>query len=238
LGHHYTKYCGHVDEKYPEVVEKLHQVGEIAVHVHFRKKNGDFFSDYEFQKNLIENATDALRAKGFDVVSFRGGDHFFNNDTLQVLEELDYEIDSSVMQGFSRSMRDFVIDHRIGKRQITMNVPYFLSHDDYLIPGASNVLEIPVTNLYFFLKRPMFFLPFPTPGHAKLGPISNLSFLLTKMVSSLKKEIPIVFLFHDFTFSGKRSLEYLRHFIDQCSTDNNIQFVTLKEIKEKYMRNR
>lgn len=227
-----------MDEKFPEVVEQLSRVGEIATHVHFRKKNGDFYSEYEFQKTLIENATDSLRAKGFDVVSFRGGDHFFNNDTLKVLEQLDYEIDSSVMQGFSRSIGDFVIDHKVRNKQIPLNIPYFPSHDDYMIAGTSNILEIPVTNLYFFSKRPLLFLPFPTPGHAKLGPISNLAFRLTKIVSSLKKEIPIVFLFHDFTFSGKHSLEYLRHFISQCSNDHTIRFVTLQEIKEKYMTNR
>jgi hypothetical protein len=239
LGQYYTKDYGKVDEKFPDIVEKLSQIGEIGTHVHFRKKNGDFCSDYEFQMDLIENATDSLRDKGFDIQSFRGGDHFFNNDTVKILEDLNYKIDSSVMQGFSRRKKDnFLIDHRIRTIEVTINEPYFLSNINYLISGKSKVLEIPVTNLLFFLHKPSFFIPFPTPGNIKIGKISNLSFLLTKMWGFLKEDVPLVFLFHDFTFSGKKSLDYFRKFIEKCSDDNNIKFVTLKEIKEEYITKR
>jgi hypothetical protein len=237
FGQYYTKYCEKVDEKFPVIVEKLSQIGEIGAHVHFRKKNGDFCSDFEFQKSLIEQATDSLRSKGFNIQSFRGGDHFFNNDTLKVLEDLNYEIDSSVMQGFSRKFQNnFFIDHRIRKIKFNINEPYFLSNNNYLISGKSNVLEIPVTNLIFFLKKPSFFIPFPIPGNIKIGKISKISFLLSKIWGFMKKDVPIVFLFHDFTFSGKNSLDYFRNFIDKCTNDKNIKFVTLKEIKEEYLR--
>lgn len=215
----------------------MSQVGEIGTHVHFRKKDGKFFSDFEFQKNLIETATDSLKSKGFDIHSFRGGDHFFNNDTLKILENLHYDVDSSVMQGFSRKLQDnFFIDHRIQKIKIDINEPYFLSNNNYLISGKSNILEIPVTNLAFFLKKPSFFVPFITPGNDRFGNISNISFLLTKIFGFVKKDMPILFLFHDFNFNRRNSLNYFRNFIDKCTRDKNIKFVTLNEIKEEHLK--
>jgi hypothetical protein len=140
------------------------------------------------------------------------------------------------MQGFSRRMNDnFLIDHRIRKIETHINKPYFMSNSNYLIYGKSNVLEIPVTNLLFFLKKPIFFIPFPTPGNKKIGKISNISFLLTKILGFMKKDAPIVFLFHDFTFNGGKNLDYFRNFIKKCSNDKNIKFVTLKEMKDEYI---
>jgi len=152
---------------------------------------------------------------------------------------MNYEIDSSVMQGFSRKMHnDFLIDHRKRTTSPAMNEPYFLSNTNYLIPGGSNILEIPVTNLLFFLKKPSIFIPFPTPGNMKFGRISNISFLLTKIWGYVKKDVPIIFLFHDFTFSGKKSLDYFRNFVDKCTHDKNIKFITLQELKKEYIINR
>jgi hypothetical protein len=213
-------------------VDRLNEVGEIGTHVHFRNENGVFNSDVEFQKILIENATDYLRNIGFDIQSFRGGDHFFNNDTLKILENLNYSIDSSVMQGFSRIMQDnFSVNHCSKKKEIIINKPYFMSYDDYLVSGNSPILEIPVTNLLFFLKKPNFFLPFPVAGNNKIGPISNFAFSLTKIFNFINKDLPIVLLFHDFTFRGKHNMNYFNHFVEQCSNDNNIEFVTLREVK-------
>ncbi len=150
-----------------------------------------------------------------------------------------YEIDSSVMQGFTRKMQDdFFIDHRKRTTLPAINEPYFLSNTNYLISGTSNILEIPVTNLLFFLKKPSIFIPFPTPGNYKIGRISNISFLFSKIWEYVKKDLPIVFLFHDFTFSGKKSLDYFRDFVDKCTHDKNIKFVTLQELKKEHSINR
>ena len=188
---------------------------------------------------MIEEATYSLKSKGFDIHSFRGGDHFFNNDTLNILENLHYDVDSSVMQGFSRKFSDdFFVDHRIKKNKIIINEPYFLSHNNYLISGKSNILEIPVTNLVFFLKKPSFFLPFPTPGNDRFGNISSISFLLTKIFKFVKKDMPIIFLFHDFNFNKRNSLNYFQNFIDKCTIDKNIQFITLNKIKAEYLKSK
>lgn len=217
----------------------MSQIGEIGTHVHFRKKDGKFCYDFEFQKDLIEEATYSLKSKGFDIHSFRGGDLFFNNDTLKILENLRYEVDSSVLQGFSRKIQDhFFINHRIQKIKININEPYYLSDKNYLLSGKSSILEIPVTNLAFFLKKPSFFIPFPIPGNDRLGNISNISFFLTKILGVIKKDIPIVFLFHDFNFSRRNSLAYFRNFIDKCSNDKNIKFVTLNEIKKECLEHK
>jgi len=131
---------------------------------------------------------------------------------------------------------DFFIDHRIQKTISAINEPYFLSNTDYLTAGNSSILEIPVTNLLFFLKKPGVFLPLPTPGNSKFMRLSTLSFLFTKTFGFVKKDIPVVILFHDFTFSGKKSLNYFRTFIDKCVNTKDIKFITLQELKKEYIK--
>jgi len=139
------------------------------------------------------------------------------------------------MQGFSKKIQsNFSVDHRIKEKEVAVNEPYFLSNDDYLISGKSDVLEIPVTNLLFFLKKPTFFIPFPTPGHMKLGGLSKLTYMLTKTWDFIMDHTTLVILFHDFTFNSKKSIQYLEDFINKCSQDTNINFVTLSELYKNY----
>ncbi len=231
LGKYYTKDCGTVDDCFPEIVNSLNEIGEIGTHVHFRNKNGRFQPDYDFQKMLIENATNSLRDKGYNIRSFRGGDHFFTKETFQILNELDYKIDSSIMQGFTRQLDEsFRLDYRIYQKIDFFNTPYYLDSDNFLIEGKSNLLEIPVTNTLFFLNKPRHFIPFPTPGHMKLGFLSTMIYPLIKTWNLLPNKTPIVILFHDFTFNGKNSIKYLEGFLKKCNDDPTISFVTLSDI--------
>lgn len=236
LGKYYTKDCGTVDDRFPEIVNSLNEIGEIGTHVHFRNKNGRFQPDYDFQKMLIENATNSLRDNGYNIRSFRGGDHFFTKETFQILNELDYKIDSSIMQGFTRQLDEsFRLDYRIYQKIDFFNTPYFLDSDNFLIEGKSNLLEIPVTNTLFFLNKPSYFVPFPTPGHMKLGFFSKLVYPLTKLWDFFHQDEIIVFLFHDFTFNSKNSMKYLEQFLIRCSKDDSIQFSTLSDISKKFV---
>jgi peptidoglycan/xylan/chitin deacetylase (PgdA/CDA1 family) len=88
-------YWDKIDFRFPHLVQRMSEIGEIGCHTHFRD-NRIYRTDHGFQRMLIESATDALRSQGFDVRSFRGGAWFFNRDTLRVLEELNYSIDSSI----------------------------------------------------------------------------------------------------------------------------------------------
>lgn len=230
-GNHYTSDCGRVDDCFPDIVASLSEVGEIGTHVHFRNKDGLFQTDFAFQKDLLTKATESLRDKGFNIRSFRGGDHFFTKETFQILTELNYSIDSSIMQGFKKKLTDsFVLDYRYDNHIDHFNKPYYLDTKNFLAKGKSNILEIPVTNTLFFLKAPSYFIPFPTPGHMKLGLLSTMIYPLIKTWDFLQINSPIVILFHDFTFNGKNSIKYLEEFLKKGSNDQAISFVTLSDI--------
>ena len=90
------------DEMFPKIIDRMKENGEVGCHVHFRNgatKANRYQHDISFQQKIIENATNALRGKGFPVYSFRGGANFFDESTLSVLEALNYKIDSSVIPG-------------------------------------------------------------------------------------------------------------------------------------------
>jgi len=50
-GGYYTNHSGRIVEKFYEIVDKCSKLGEIGTHVHFRRKNGKFCVDYDFQQN-------------------------------------------------------------------------------------------------------------------------------------------------------------------------------------------
>lgn len=234
LGNQYTNDCGVVDDCYPKIVESLDEIGEIGTHVHFRNKKGIFQTDFQFQKTLIEAATDSLRDKGYKAKSFRGGDHFLTNETLHILEELHYLVDSSIMQGFTRHLQDNLrLDYRIHDNIDYFNKPYHPDTNNVLQKGNSQILEIPVTNILFFQKRPKYFLPFPTPGHMNLGGLSQFIYTLTKTWDFIRTDTFLIILFHDFTFNAKRSMYYLEKFIKKCSNDPKINLITLSDIYRK-----
>jgi peptidoglycan/xylan/chitin deacetylase (PgdA/CDA1 family) len=78
-------YWGKIDIKFPSLIEKMSKNGEIGCHVHFRRNKERYFTDYNFQLEIIKKATNSLREQGYPVKSFRGGNLFFNKNTLRVL---------------------------------------------------------------------------------------------------------------------------------------------------------
>ena len=140
-------YWSKIDQEFPQLVDRMHDNGEIGCHVHFRKEKEIYLTDYNFQMELIGRATYFLRDKGFNVTSFRGGNFFFDENTLKVLEELNFEIDSSVVPGlYLKPYPALTIDH---KERIS-NEPYFPSYANHCIPGKSKILEVPISICPYF----------------------------------------------------------------------------------------
>lgn len=137
-------YWSKIDQEFPLLVEEMNENGEIGCHAHFRRDKEIYYRDYKFQMEIVGDATQGLRAQGFDVQSFRGGANFFDETTLRVLKELDYKVDSSVVPGLlAERVSGFEVNH---KQRLSAK-PYFLSLTNHCIPGDSGILEIPFVSL-------------------------------------------------------------------------------------------
>jgi len=230
-------YWSKINLEFPSLVEKMNDNGEIGCHVHFRRKEERYYSDYDFQMEIIEKATSSLRSQGYDVRSFRGGNYFFDENTLKVLEELNYQIDSSVVPGLhSKLYPDVIINHK----EYLCNEPYFPSYKDHRMPGNSKILEIPLSICPYF------------EFHGKLisvylGNILNMKKPARNLLKNVKKiiriwrdkkNIPIALLTAhpwDFLFHMKERIHSLEKFIIQIQNQLNAEFVSLSKIKRDFV---
>jgi hypothetical protein len=137
---------------FPQILDTMAQQGEIASHLHFRVK-GVVRTDEAYQREGIGEATRFLRSLGHAVVSFRGGNLFFNPATLAIIRDLGYETDSSVLPGYKVTMPDgLVVDHT---RRRSCD-PYYPVEGDPWSSGGNGLLEIPMTAMPIVsLKTPL-----------------------------------------------------------------------------------
>jgi peptidoglycan/xylan/chitin deacetylase (PgdA/CDA1 family) len=229
-----------IDQEFPSLVEKMNENGEIGCHVHFLIGAGPssrFEQSIVSQMELIENATLLLRARGFRVCSFRGGNNFFDENTLKVLEKLGYLIDSSVVPGYCSTLYPgFVVNH---KRRLSSK-PYFPSYFDHCVPGNSKILEIPIAIcpyarfqsrfLSIFLGRPMSIF-----GRPDLK-IRQIKVIMKDSLKMLRSLIPIVLTAHPYNFLSNpiERAQDLDSFIMNAKEELNARFVTLNEIGKKH----
>lgn len=225
---YFTNYSGRIAEKFYEIVDKCSKLGEIGSHVHFRRKNGKFCVDYDFQCELIENATNTLREKGFNVKAFRGGDLYFDDKTLQILEKLGYETDSTVSPLIFKKLSNYVfVDHQ----RVTSNKPYFPSKEDYCVSGDSTILEIPVTRFFFFPKRKFLSFSFAPCLHR----VSGIRLSILKGWWKLFDNTPIIILYHPWSFltEAERKIRCFKNFVEDCRC-SEIEFVTMQQISSQW----
>ncbi len=221
-----------IDEKFPSIVRRMAKNGEIGCHVHFRNENKEYYTDYRFQKELIENATNALRSHGFDVASFRGGALFFNEDTLKILEELGYTVDSSVMPGlYNKPATGLVVNH---KRCTTIK-PYFISREDHCLSGDSEILEVPLLvhpRISFKTNMMTLFLASPLNlGSVIKAPVRALDKI--KGLGASNKGAYITLSYHSWNFLSEidEQLTNLERFFVESKSLPSWKFSTLKEIR-------
>lgn len=230
-------YCGRIDDKFPSLFERMSKNGEIGCHVHFVGEEGKHHTDYSFQRHLIEKATYSLRSKGFDVVSFRGGNLFFDENTLRILEEFDYEVDSSVRPGFfSEPIRRFMIDHR----QCVSMKPYFPSRTNHSVPGDSKVLEVPLA-VYPLMNINAIVLNVCLSFPLRINHVTENPYKVYMTVQKLDKkyDTPIVLFCHpwDLLFNIENKFDNIERFLKKCK-ETSTKFYTMNEIKKGLSRNK
>lgn len=228
----FTDYTGRVIEDYPEIVEELSEVGEIGTHIHFRDMDGTFSMDPKLQRKLLECATETFRSRGFSARSFRGGNLCVDATTLNILDELEYMVDSSVLPGHYRELPDgVVVDHR-GE---TGNRPYYPAKNCHVSYGNLNLLEVPVSGL----------LPFEGLSRGRsLRGLYNRT-IRTESVNRILPVLfqvwgwtsgaPVVLLFHDHEFSPHNgSLSAFDRFLRYLSESKWFRLKTISQIAEEW----
>lgn len=141
-----------VEKRMKAVENILKQKHEIGNHTHpmFSKYFGstDLLNHYSYitQKKMITEIHGEL--KKFHPKSFRAGKMRANGNTIKVLEELNYKIDSS--------SRVIGIHSRLA-RIVRGNKLYHPSKFSIQFPGKSSILELPVSRLHkpFDLNLPI-----------------------------------------------------------------------------------
>jgi peptidoglycan/xylan/chitin deacetylase (PgdA/CDA1 family) len=129
--------------KYPEIMERIvteeHQIG---CHGYSHKEL--WFKTYKQQLKEIRKSTEVINnLLGIKPKIFRAPRFSVNEKTIRVLEELGYEIDSSVLpNNIVKELRGLITFHsHIGAHK----VPYYPSSKNILEDGDTSVLEVPIT---------------------------------------------------------------------------------------------
>ncbi len=130
--------------KYPrimkQIIDKGHRIG-----CHSYDHSITYFGREKFKKQLadISAATEVIKKTiGCDPTVFRAPNFSINGDTLIVLEEFGYIIDSSILPGRKvKKWRVFtLVDYSCGNTGI-----YNPSYSDVRVGGDSNIMEVPLS---------------------------------------------------------------------------------------------
>lgn len=137
------------EEQISEIRRHNHAIGVHGLH-HCRL----FLRPKIVQRRHLEKATDQVaQLIKKRPVMFRAPGFSTNNATFDILEQLDYRLDSSVMPGATLRMmkqRIQVRDFKTAPREI-----YHPSRNDFLVPGNRVILEVPLTENLKFPGSPL-----------------------------------------------------------------------------------
>lgn len=224
---------------FPAIVERMASVGEIGTHVHFSDESGTYTMDADVQRELLETATETVRGQGYDAVAFRAGSYRLDANTVEILDDLDYRIDSSVVPGARISVPDGVVvdhSHRHGRGA---NRPYRLAANARSDGGKSTIFEVPVTVPLPYASRGVPSIPFSGPFGRAIGwPAGG---KLARLVVEYWRAVgdsPLVLVAHDFNFDGERCLEQFERFVSFCASRRDVEFVTMSQLYDRYAESR
>jgi hypothetical protein len=92
---------------------------------------------------------------GYNPLSFRAGRFGIGNETLSILSELGYKVDTSVTPGVNWIYPEGISNHTSAPEQ-----PYFADIDNFLEAGSLDILEVPVSIIDVNIKDPPDFLSY------------------------------------------------------------------------------
>jgi hypothetical protein len=188
---------GEVAENCPEVVKDIVNSGhEVGCHGMWHEKF-DTFNRAEQSQRIVRATEQIAECAGQRPRGFRAPQHRANAETLQVLEELDYLYDSSVLPKTPFMRPEIRKKLRFLKAP---NHPYYPSRTDITKRGNCRVLELPCST---------FFLPFMSSLTIRSNGMSD---LLARILAHRKW--PIIYYLHSYDNTiTKRDLDWLTRLI-------------------------
>ncbi|MFQ5884128.1 MAG: polysaccharide deacetylase family protein [Thermoplasmata archaeon] len=228
---------GNVCDKHPVIMREISSRGH-SIGCHGSEHRVQYYSSKsrEWQEEDISKAGKQIQSVlGATPKAFRAPNFSVNSDTLQVLESLGYELDSSVLPG--RRVKKWklfaILDFRNAPRE-----PYRPSREEITTPGNSNIVEVPVTENPLYPGIPI--------GSGFLNYFGEREFL--KAVGSVKQYY-VVLLLHPWELvdleehypelpewvikACKSNFRNLRTCLEELSSTN--QFVLLEDIQADFL---
>jgi len=123
-----------------DLIEPFGHEGPMA-NMHTNNMQSSY--NYEIERQKMTNLTSLFATRfGHKPISFRAGRFAVGPNTLKILEELHYKVDSSVTPHIDWNNKEGRANFLNAPDQ-----PYYPRQNDLLAPNGSGVLEVPVTIL-------------------------------------------------------------------------------------------
>jgi hypothetical protein len=131
-------------KRYAKELDELSRAGhEIGWHPHsYAKSNGQWKQNIDVPTLVNELERYAPLAKSYGLQAVRMGWGFHTNETMHLLADLGFTIDSSAIPRPRYEWEETVKDWTV-----TPNYPYFPSEADYRVPGHPRlpIIEVPIS---------------------------------------------------------------------------------------------
>jgi hypothetical protein len=209
---------------------------------------------YEIERQKMVNLTALFATRfGYKPISFRAGRFAAGPNTLRILDELNYKVDSSVTPNIDWN-------HKEGRANF-LNAPiqpYYPKEKDILAPHGHGVLEVPVTvleaknhkrwrhNPFNSITQHIYPLQWLRPScNTGRGMVDVMKRVAEEYAD--KKDISLNMMFHSMEimpgvspYAAKekhcqRILDYLEHALIYAK-DNNFRFSTLGEMPQYFRK--
>ena len=184
-------------EKYPDLLMRISE-GEIALHVHLNRppisqkyllpSDKNVIKKYILRNKLkLENWLEN-NAYTHKITCFRSGNLLTNPQLFEVLEQLNFKIDSSIPSQFDFSLRE------IG-RKITLKLPIFVRKKVYEFSGGVAYYTLPLGKKPFFIGKVL-----EMPIHLYIGGryANNKNWILNRAIFQLSKVDDLVIYWHPY----------------------------------------
>ena len=192
------------------------------------------FYDYITKKEILKASRDLLMKKtGLkNITSFRWGNWALDTESVKILQELDFKIDSSATPGIKGHINDGM---HYDWSKVNLHYPWFLSTKNYNDTKTqdSKILEIPIATFDFF-------------GVALRADSVNLT-LLNKAFdyyykNAARDEKPFVFVIishsPEATYQNgnkTKALDTMKEFINHAKKFPDVRFMTLKDASSYFL---
>jgi hypothetical protein len=218
---------------YSEIPE-IFEHHEVGLHIHWgymeSYNSGLKEIPIETMRNELKDSLRLLKDIGFTPISFRGGGLCCNNESLNLLKEYNFRIDSSVAAK---------LNEKEGWYQGHKNVPYlpwyYPSKKSYDFPASLQedqigILEVPVTRM---IPSGRAWFPYTLSPESPVFKLILNEYLLR---SKLEPISVVTTIFHSWG-EGRLKKEKFPLFIDKLENiiihmnTKKIEFITLKELR-------